>query len=116
MLRGTPATLAALASFLIAAGAAAEGVTVDIGHNRIAPAEVKVAPGQTVRFQNHDEMPGGHTLVADDGAFASPGLAKGEAWQHTFTKPGVYVYHIKEHPGAIGRIIVEPAPAAPAPR
>src|SRR4030095_10999407 len=107
MLRGSTATLAALAAFLIAAAARAEGVTVDIGHNRIAPAEVKVAPGQTVSFQNHDAMPGGHTLVGDDGAFTSPGLAKGETWQHTFTKPGVYVYHIKEHPGAIGKVVVE---------
>ena len=106
--------LAALVALLIAAGAAAEDVTVDIGHNRIAPAEVKVAPGQTVHFQNHDQMPGGHTIVANDGAFASPGLAKGEGWQYTFTKPGVYVYHLKEHPGAIGRIVVEQAPAAPA--
>jgi plastocyanin len=81
----------------------------------VSPAEVTIAPGESVRFENQDEMPGGHTIVAENDAFASPGLAKGQVWEHTFTKPGVYVFKIKEHPSAVGKVIVgEPAPAAPA--
>jgi plastocyanin len=116
VLRGSVTILASIASLLAAMGAAAEDVTVDVGHNRIAPAEVTIAAGEAVQFRNQDEMPGGHTLVANDGTFASPGLAKGEAWEYTFKKPGVYLYHLKEHPNAIGKVVVlEQAPAAPAP-
>jgi plastocyanin len=106
MIRRTFATFAAAASLLVASPALADGVHVEVGHNRLSPAEVTVAVGQPVHFQNLDEMPGGHTIVADDGSFASPGLAKGESWHHTFAEPGVYPYHIEEHPGAKGRAIV----------
>jgi plastocyanin len=115
MLRRTLATFAVLTGLLVAAPAPAHGVTVEVGHNRLSPAEVTVAVGQVVHFQNLDEMPGGHTIVADDGSFASPGLAKGEGWHHTFEKPGVYPYHIKEHPTATGKVIVvEKLPESPA--
>ncbi len=60
-----------------------------------------------VVFHNLDRMPGGHTVVADDGSFGGPGLAKDEKGSHTFSKPGVYSYSIKEHPSAKGRIVVE---------
>jgi plastocyanin len=114
MLRHTLATIVAVAFALVASPALADGVHVEIGHNRISPAEVTVAVGQPVHFQNLDEMPGGHTIVADDGGFASPGLAKGEDWHHTFAKPGVYPYHIKEHPTATGKVIVvEKLPESP---
>ena len=63
--------------------------------------------GTTVVFHNLDEMPGGHTIVASDGSFESPGLAKDQKWSHTFTEPGVYAYEIKEHPSAKGKIVVE---------
>jgi plastocyanin len=106
MIRRTLATFAAATGLLIAAPALADGTHVEIGHNRISPAEVTVAAGQAVHFQNLDQMPGGHTIVADDGSFTSPGLAKDESWHHTFTKPGVYSYHIKEHPTATGKVIV----------
>lgn len=91
---------------LVASLAYAHGATIDIGHNRVEPAEVTIAVGGVVHFQNHDEMPGGHTIVADDGSFSSPGMAKDEGWHHTFEKPGTYSFHIKEHPGAKGKVIV----------
>jgi plastocyanin len=52
-------------------------------------------------------MPGGHTIMADDCSFKSPDLAKDESWSHTFTKPGTYAYHIKQHPEAKGKIVVK---------
>ena len=94
-------------AFLWSSVALADDVTIHIGHNKVAPAEVKVTAGTKVIFHNMDEMPGGHTIVADDGSFESHGLAKDEQWSHTFEKPGAYPYHIKEHPSAKGTIVVE---------
>jgi plastocyanin len=100
--------LATAATWLLAASAAlAAEVVVRVGHNKLEPAEFEVAVGTTVVFHNLDQMPGGHTIVADDGSFQSPGLAKDARWSHTFSKPGVYTYSIKEHPSAKGRIVVE---------
>ncbi len=92
---------------LVSSASLADEIMVHVGHNKLDPAELKVAVGTTVVFHNLDQMPGGHSLVADDGSFKSPGLAKGESWPHTFLKPGVYTYSIKEHPSAKGKIVVE---------
>lgn len=96
-----------LALALVALPVLANEVMVHIGHNKVEPAELKVAPGTTVVFHNLDAMPGGHSIAADDGSFQSPGLAKDQTWSHTFTEPGTYVYSIREHPSAKGKIIVE---------
>lgn len=92
---------------LLASSALAGEVMVHLGHNKVEPAELKVTAGTTVVFHNLDAMPGGHSVVADDGSFASPGLDKDEKWSHTFSEPGEYSYSIKEHPSAKGRIVVE---------
>jgi len=97
-----------LVGFVLASGAALAGEpTVAVGHNRLTPSELTVKPGTTVTFENQDEMPGGHTIVADDGSFQSPGLAKGQSWSHTFDEPGTYPYSIKEHPATKGSVTVE---------
>jgi plastocyanin len=90
-----------------AGGASAAEVTVKVGHNKIDPAEVTVAVGDSVVFHNLDAMPGGHTVVADDGSFASPGLAQDQKWTRTFDKTGRYGIHLKEHPAARGSIEVK---------
>jgi plastocyanin len=92
---------------LLVPAAYAGELMVHVGHNKLDPAEATIAAGDTVVFHNLDEMPGGHTIVADDGSFESPGLAKDASWSHTFEAAGTYPYHIKEHPGAKGKIIVE---------
>ena len=86
---------------------AAAEVTVTVGHNKIDPAQVTIHAGDTVVFHNVDEMPGGHSLAADDGSFQSPPLAKDASWSHAFTKPGSYGYAIREHPGTKGKIVVQ---------
>ena len=93
--------------FVTALPVLADTIVVKVGHNRLDPQEVKVAAGSTVTFLNEDQMPGGHTIVADDGSFESPGLAKGQKWSQGFENPGTYTYTIKEHPSAQGKIIVE---------
>jgi len=92
---------------LAAASAQAGDVMVHVGHNSVDPAEIKIEAGTTVVFHNIHEMPGGHTVAADDGSFESPPLAKDEKWKHTFEKPGSYGIHIKQHPLAKGVVIVE---------
>ena len=103
-------------ALLAAPAVLAHGTSVEVGHNRISPAEVTIGVGDVVHFVNQDEMPGGHTIVADGGAFESPALGKGESWHHTFAEPGTYVYRVKQHPGATGKIVVvekKPSPASP---
>lgn len=80
---------------------------IQVGHNRLEPADVTVAAGEMVTFHNQDQMPGGHTIVADDDSFSSPPLAKDESWSHTFDAAGSFPYHIKEHPTAKGTVTVE---------
>lgn len=92
---------------MFAGSALASDVRVEVGHARLDPATVVVSEGDTVTFHNVDSMPGGHSVVADDGSFASPPLAKDERWSYTFDEIGVYPYHIKEHPGAKGKVTVE---------
>ena len=87
--------------------ALAGDVTVTIGHGKLEPPEVIVAMGDTVTFHNVDKMPGGHSIVADDGSFESTDLGKDESWSHAFSESGVYSYSIKQHPSAKGKITVE---------
>lgn len=107
----------ALAALLAAASASvahAHGTTVTLGHGRLSPERVTIPVGGTVHFYNEVEMPGGHTVVADDGSFESPPLGRGGAWHRLFTRAGEYPYHIGEHPEARGVIsVVEEAPPAP---
>jgi len=97
----------ALAITALAGSALADEVVVKVGHNRLAPADVTITVGSVVRFHNEDEMPGGHTIVAADGSFQSPPLAKGEDWSHKFDKAGTYSYSIKQHPSAKGSVVVK---------
>jgi plastocyanin len=87
--------------------AAAGNTKVQVGHNRLEPAEVSIKVGDSVTFYNEDEMPGGHTIVADEESFQSPPLGKDKSWTHTFSGKGTFTYHIKEHPGAQGKIVVQ---------
>jgi plastocyanin len=99
--------LVLLGALLASPALAADGATVKVGHNRLEPAEITIAAGTTVTFHNEDQMPGGHSIVADDGSFKSPGLAKDQSWSHKFEKAGTYSYSIEEHPSARGKVIVK---------
>lgn len=92
--------------FALPLAAAAGDTTIEVGHNRLDPGRVMISTGETVTFHNQDEMPGGHTVAAVDGAFQSPPLAKGDTWSHTFEEPGTYTVRIEEHPEATAEIVV----------
>jgi plastocyanin len=100
-------TLAVALAALGAPRALAGEVTVSVGHNKIDPSKVTLAAGDSVVFHNLDAMPGGHTVVADDGSFQSPALAKDQKWSHTFDKAGSHAIHLKEHPTAKATIEVK---------
>jgi plastocyanin len=87
--------------------ARAENAVVEINHQELRPAEVSVQKGETVTFINRVDMPGGHSVVAEDGSFTSPQLDKNQSWSHSFDKAGTFAYHIQEHPGAKGVIEVK---------
>ena len=102
-----PLLLAALLGLALPLAGRADDATIQVGHNRLEPAEVTISVGDSVTFHNVDEMPGGHTVVADDGSFASPPLAKDQQWSRVFEAPGAYGIHIEQHPGAKATIRVE---------
>jgi plastocyanin len=93
---------------------AAGGQQVKISHARFMPAEVTIAPGETVTWANEDED--GHSVTADDGSFDShPGcgevaqdkcLQPGGSWSHTFDKAGRYPYHSRTE-GQKGVVVVK---------
>src|SRR5262245_14828437 len=102
-----PAWIVPALVLVSALAASAKDVTVKVGHGGFEPARIEVARGDKVVFSNTVEMPGGHTVVAEDGSFSSPPLRKDETWSHTFDKPGTYKIHVKEHPGAGGEVVVK---------
>jgi plastocyanin len=97
----------AFLAFVLAGSAAADDVMIHVSHNSLDPAEVKVKAGDSVVFHNLVAMPGGHTVVSDDGELSSPPLEKDGKWSHTFVMPGRHGFHIKEHPGAKATVQVE---------
>lgn len=112
---------------------------VEMENVRFAPATLRVAPGTTVTWTNHDAT--GHTVTPVDKArWGSPGsgdeasrwLQQGDTWSFAFREPGTYEYYCKPHAakgsdgawrGMVGVVVVEaagsrgasPAPSAPVP-
>jgi plastocyanin len=69
------------------------------------PAEVRVRPGERVTWVSCDEV--AHTSTSDGEAWASPLLAPGDAFTHTFDAAGDFPYHCEPHPFMTGRVTVE---------
>jgi plastocyanin len=106
-------TMAALyfATVLAAAPAfAAEAkpaTTIVIDNFSFSPAQLSVAAGSTVTWENHDDMP--HTIVNDatPREFRSAPIDSGEHFSQTFAKPGTYKYFCSIHPHMTGMIVVK---------
>ncbi|HYH52121.1 MAG TPA: plastocyanin/azurin family copper-binding protein [Acidimicrobiia bacterium] len=92
---------------------AASAPRVKITHGKFTPAEVRIAPGDTVTWVNDDHDV--HTVTADDGSFDSHPdcredapeecLAEGGTWSRMFAEPGRYPYHSKTE-GQKGVVLV----------
>ncbi|HMC43876.1 MAG TPA: cupredoxin family copper-binding protein [Caballeronia sp.] len=97
-------TLAAPPAF---AAQATPATTVVIDNFSFSPAQLSVAAGSTVTWENHDDMP--HTIVNDatPREFKSAPLDSGENFSQTFSKPGTYKYFCSIHPHMTGTIVVK---------
>ncbi|MHB8512686.1 MAG: cupredoxin domain-containing protein [Actinomycetota bacterium] len=80
-------------------------IQVDLAHG-FSPQQASLSTGTTVVWTNiekfdYPELRGAHTVVADDGSFASPEIAPGSSWTYTFLAPGTYAYHCSIHPNLL---------------
>jgi plastocyanin len=83
----------------------AGAVPVEIRDFTFVPADATVPAGSAVRWTNADGL--AHTVVADDGTFASSNIEEGETYAFTFTDPGTYPYFCSIHESMRGTITVE---------
>jgi plastocyanin len=107
VLLGTAVVLA-----LVFAGPAATATTatatVQITKTGFVPATVTINAGDSVTWRNADTV--NHQVVANGGQFASPILAPGKTYTHTFNGGGTFHYHDALHTTLKGTIIVKGPP------
>jgi len=81
------------------------GTAVSVQDNSYAPADLKVAVGDTVTFTNEGAI--AHTVTATEGAdFDSGSMASGATFEFTAEKAGTVSYVCTFHPGMTGTIEV----------
>lgn len=81
------------------------GNVVEIRDFAFGPREIRVQPGETVRWVNDDET--AHSVTADDDAFDSGLLEPGEGYSRRFDEPGHHPYHCAPHPYMTAIVVVE---------
>ena len=94
-------------SELVPAAAPTDRKTVEviISNFTFTPNELTIAPGTTVKWVNHDDIP---HLVAEKGlAFKSQALDTNDSFSFTFIKPGDVEYFCVLHPHMTGKITVK---------
>jgi amicyanin len=92
------------ASVAHAVTAEKKGVKVSIADFQFAPAEITIAPGESVTWTNNDGAP--HGLEYRDGSSGKDLLLPGASYSHRFDKPGTYDYNCSIHPYMTGRVVV----------
>jgi len=78
---------------------------VKIDNFSFGPATLTVAPGTTVTWVNHDDIP--HTVVSTDSIFKSKVLDTDEKFSFTFAKAGSYPYFCSIHPKMTATVVVK---------
>jgi plastocyanin len=84
--------------------------TVRITASGFSPTSVTIKTGDAVRWTNNDTK--NHQVVANNGTFASPTIAPGRSYTHTFNTAGTFRYHDALHPSLTGRVVVTGPPPA----
>ena len=79
--------------------------TVEIQGFRFRPANITIKRGTRVRWINRDSA--AHTVTANNGAFNSGLLRKGETFSRTFRTVGKRAYHCNPHPYMRGSVVVQ---------
>ncbi|MGA8435238.1 MAG: cupredoxin family copper-binding protein [Methyloceanibacter sp.] len=94
-------------SELVPAAAPTGGKTVEVAISNFTftPNELTIAPGTTVKWVNHDDIP--HLVAEKALAFKSQALDTNDSFSFTFTKPGDVEYFCVLHPHMIGKITVK---------
>jgi plastocyanin len=111
----TRPTVRLLAGFVLVAAASVQAeevrsiptpkeVTVVIDNFTFGPADLSIAPGTTVTWVNHDDIP--HVVVDTGKAFRSRVLDTDERFSFTFSAPGDFTYFCSLHPHMTGRVRV----------
>ena len=105
--------LALLAAAILAVAIPAAGqdvaaespiVTISIENFTFSPETVTVAPGTTVTWVNHDDIP--HVVVDTGKGFRSKALDTDDSYSFTFASPGSFEYFCALHPHMTGMVVV----------
>jgi plastocyanin len=89
-----------------------EGNAADVATWQFTPANVTIAPGESITWINSGAQ--GHTATADDGAtFDTDVIPPDQSKSVAFSTAGTFAYHCKLYPSMTGSITVSQATAAP---
>jgi plastocyanin len=78
---------------------------ITIGNFAFNPKMLNVAPGKTVTWVNHDDVP--HRIMSANNGFPPSSVLDTKAtYGATFAKPGEYPYFCSIHPTMTGKIVV----------
>lgn len=80
------------------------GPQVVLDNFSFTPSVATVAPGTTITWTNHDDVP--HNVVSTEKKFASPVLDTDQQFSHRFDEKGTYEYYCSIHPKMTGRVVV----------
>ena len=83
---------------------AGPAVEISIDDFAFTPGTIRVEPGTTVRWRNHDDSP--HTVVAKSLAFRSKALDSDDSYDRRFDELGVVDYFCSLHPQMTGQVII----------
>jgi plastocyanin len=97
---------AAAVLLLFAQPVLAAEVKIGIDNFSFTPASVTIKPGDTIVFENHDDIP--HLVVDGAGKFRSRALDTNDRFSVSFDKPGAIAYFCGLHPQMKGTIVVAP--------
>lgn len=108
LLLGTAVVLASVFAASAATATTAATASVQITKTGFVPATVTINSGDSVTWKNADTV--NHQVVANGGQFASPILAPGKTYTHTFNGGGTFHYHDALHAALKGTIVVKGPP------
>lgn len=98
------ALVSAIALLSAANATQGRGVIVAIADGQFIPAQLTIAVGTSVTWNNQDQRD--HSIVADDGSFSSGNLKPGRSFSHRFETPGSFGYRCALHPRERGVVVV----------
>lgn len=95
----------ALVAFSCTASAQ-QTVEVVVENYRFEPRELRLRPGDTVRWINREKRTSHSVLFPQENGLESERFFPGESWQRTFSAAGDYPYTCGPHPEMKGRVVV----------